>query len=132
MHVRFFIDSEGTSPVYTSKVLTNQRKWVEINDVYRSSRLNKNTFITIDIKDVAGDILYVYPKKKIDDFLIHSNFETNFDSYNLLFYPIWIDEYSNDNYLQTLTSEGVKKPSAKKVQLCHIDANVEQLLKEYQ
>lgn len=132
VHVRFFIDSQGTNAIYTSKVLAYQTQWIEINDVYRSQRLNKNASITIDINNVEGDILYVYPKKKIDDFLIHSNFIETTETANLLFYPIWIDEYSNDNYLKTLTSEGVKKPSAKEIQLCHIDANVEQLLKEYQ
>lgn len=107
-------------------------QWIEINDVYRSSRVNKNASITIDIKDVAGVIRYVYPKKKIEDFLSHSNFMQTMETYNLLFYPIWIDEYSNENYLKTLTSEGVKKPSAKDIQRCYIDTNVDQLLKEYQ
>ncbi|XP_031634259.1 uncharacterized protein LOC116347695 [Contarinia nasturtii] len=113
VHVRFFIDSQGKNAVYTSQVLTSQEQWIEINDVYRSSRLNKNASITIDMKDVEGVIRYVYPKKKIDDFLIHSNFIETTGTDNLLFYPIWIDEYSNDNYFKTLTSGGVKKPSTK-------------------
>lgn len=100
VHVRFFIDSHGTNAVYTSKVLLPKNlQWIEINDVYRSSRLSKNASITIDMTDVAGAILFVYPKKKMDGFLIHSNFIETVVAPNLLFYPIWIDEYSNVNYL---------------------------------
>lgn len=99
--------------------------WTEINDVYRSTRINKNASITIDITDVDGDIFYVYPKKIIEDFLINSNFIETTGGCNLLFYPIWIDEYSNDNYLATLGSEGAKK----EIELCHINADVEKILK---
>lgn len=119
VHVRGFIDSLGTNPVYSSKVLTSSSQWNEINDVYRSPRLNKNASVTIDLKVIGGQIQYVYPKAKIDDFLTHSNFIQTAGTWNLLFYPIWIDEYSNDNYLEKLTSEGVKKPSTKEIQLCH-------------
>lgn len=127
VEVRFFVDSQGTDAVYTSK--TAQTEWIEINDVYRSPRLNKNADITIDIRTAQGNILYVYPKKKIYNFLNYSNFYESMETCNLSFYPIWNDEYSNENYFKILTSEGVKKPE---IELCHIDANVKQLLKDYQ
>lgn len=56
----------------------------------------------------------------------HFDFVDSIDNrVNLLFYPFWLDEYTNDEYLKALTSDGVQMKSTKKeFQPCSIDVNI--------
>lgn len=57
--VRIFIESQGTNAVYTSKEMASKDlQWIKINEVFRSKRIEKNTRITIDIKQ-GDNIIYI-------------------------------------------------------------------------
>lgn len=67
---------------------------------------------------------YMVIQKTIAQFVQLFNLGTGFHDANVLFYPIWVEEYSNTNYVKTLTVDGLeKKPSKKVIEQCTIDLN---------
>lgn len=119
--VRVYIDSLGKEPVYFSGSLGLLNRWSHMNGIYQSPKIKNTSHVTIEIMD--GSNIYHVKNQPIPTFVEHFNLESPNKMVKIYYYPIWVDEFSNDNYYGTLTSEGtnVKSP-IKSFESCHINS----------
>lgn len=102
LSIKIYIQSLGTEAVFVKEIDNEQKKsWFSINEVYRTERISKDTFITVDIMN-ADTIIY-HEKNTITDFV--KKFILKVENRDLwvkfMYYPIWLDEYSYEEYLKT-------------------------------
>lgn len=106
--------------MYASKQFESVEKgWVEIRDIYRSPRINKNAGITIDIMN--GNDIFDVKQRPVPEFVMNFHLKPSSEA-DVLYYATWVDEYTNDNYLKRLTPSGSVEVKMKKAdQPCSID-----------
>lgn len=118
--LRIYISSLGTDPVYSSTKLQRVEGWLNINDVYSSPRIRNTSKISIEIMN--NEKRHYVDQKAIPKFVDNFNLNPKTDV-DVLYHPIWIDEYSNDNYQIPLKSNGYELDLGQRVfQPCYVDA----------